>query len=194
MTAPVGRVAPRPLPRARSSRATEIIAAAREVLATEGPAALTMRRLGEVLGIRAASLYKHLPSKGAVESALLEQALAELGERMHEAIDAAASGASVEALLAVYRRQALAEPNLYRLATSGALDRGALTPGLEEWAGEPFYRATGEPYRAQALWAAAHGAAILEIDGRFLVGSDLDRMWQALARAFTPASPRDQAR
>lgn len=185
MTPPVGRTVARPLPRTRSPRATEIVAAARAVLETEGPGALTMRRLGEILGIRAASLYKHLPSKGAVEAALVEQELDDLGERMHEAIDGAAVGAEVPALLAVYRARARAGPNLYRLATAGALDRAALRPGLEDWAGEPFYRATGEPYRAQALWAAAHGAAILEIDGRFLVGSDLDQMWLALARAFS---------
>jgi AcrR family transcriptional regulator len=169
----------------RPARATEIVSAARGLLAAEGAEALTMRRLGEVLGIRAASLYKHLPSKHAVESALIEEALADLGERMHAAIDGAAPGEAVHALLAVYRDQALADPNLYRLATAGTLDRAALTPGLEDWAGEPFFRATGEPYLAQALWAAAHGTAILEIDGRFVDGSDLGRTWQALAQVFT---------
>ena len=63
--------------------------------------------------------------------------------------------------------------------------RTSLTPGLEDWAGEPFYRVTGDPYRAQALWAFAHGALILEIDARFTPGSDLDQTWAAGAKAFT---------
>lgn len=182
---PERRTAPRPSPPQRSARAAEIIAAAGGLLASHGADALTMRRLGEVLGIRAASLYKHLPNKTAVEDALIEDALIRLGERMHAAVDDAPPGEAVRALLCVYRSEALADPNRYRLATGGTLARGALAPGVEDWAGEPFYRATGEPYVAQALWAAAHGTAILEIDHRFLDGSDLDRTWEALAAAFS---------
>jgi AcrR family transcriptional regulator len=40
-----------------SPRATEIVAAARELLEEEGPDALSMRRLAERLGIRAPSIY-----------------------------------------------------------------------------------------------------------------------------------------
>jgi hypothetical protein len=70
------------------------------------------------------------------------------------------------------------------LVTTGAFPRDELTPGLEAWAGEPFYRATGDPYRAQALWAFAHGTLILEIDHRFIPGSDLDQTWETGALAF----------
>ena len=40
-------------------------------------------------------------------------------------------------------------------------------------------------YRSQALWSFAHGMVILEIDGRYPDGSDLDRTWAAGADAFT---------
>lgn len=40
---------------------------------------------------------------------------------------------------------------------------------------------------AQALWAFAHGTLILELDRRFLDGSNLDRTWQAGTEAFTAA-------
>jgi AcrR family transcriptional regulator len=43
----------------------------RELLEAEGPPALTMRGLGERLGIRAPSLYKHLSNKAALEVALI---------------------------------------------------------------------------------------------------------------------------
>jgi len=46
-----------------SARAGQIVATARLLLEREGPEALTMRRLGEELGIRAPSLYKHLTGK-----------------------------------------------------------------------------------------------------------------------------------
>ena len=66
----------------------------------------------------------------------------------------------------------------------GPLDRSRLTPGLEEWAGEPFFVVTGDPSVAQALWSCAHGMVILELDGRYPAGSDLSSTWSAAADAF----------
>lgn len=179
---------PRPAPplRERSPRTIQIIQSARELVEQEGPGALTMRRLGEVVGMRAPSLYKHLPGKPAVTGAVVEVAMLELGTALHEAVadETQPRPARIARLLSAYRAHALAFPHLYRLATSGPLARDQLSPGLEDWAGQPFWLVTGEPYRAQALWSATHGTVILELDGRYLPGSDLDRTWAALAAAF----------
>lgn len=177
-------VAGRPEPVGRSNRIDQIVVAARQVVEAEGAAALTMRRLGDELGIKAPSLYKHVAGRDAVVAALVQDTLLETGERMHSAVAAPGAGGPVAALLAAYRDFGCHHPNLYRLVTTGNLPRSALAPGLEDWAGEPFYRATGDPHRAQALWAFAHGTLILEIDDRFLPDSDLDRTWAAGARAF----------
>ncbi|GAA2427305.1 TetR/AcrR family transcriptional regulator [Actinomadura vinacea] len=166
-------------------RAAEIVSAARDLVEESGPEALTMRVLAERIGIRAPSLYKHFPDKTAVEAALIERGLAELGAAMRAAL---AAERPVLELLRTYRAQALANPNLYRLSTKGPLPRERLAPGLEDWAGEPFFLAVGEPYLAQALFAFAHGMVILEIDRRFPEGSDLDRTWAEGARAFTAGS------
>ncbi|HEX4244484.1 MAG TPA: TetR/AcrR family transcriptional regulator [Acidimicrobiales bacterium] len=173
----------------RSPRAAQVVEAARQLLESEGPDALTMRGLGQVLGIRAPSIYKHFPGKLALELAMIEDALAELGATLHRAVAESAAGGAVAPLLAAYRTYALAHPNLYRLATSTALPRQDMAPGLEDWAGEPFFLATGQPYQAQALWAFAHGMVILELDDRFLPGSDLDRTWSAGADAFLTPGP-----
>jgi AcrR family transcriptional regulator len=177
-----------PAPREYSSRATEVIEAARHVYETDGPDALTMRRLGEELGIRAPSIYKHFADKHAVETALIEQALADVGAVCHQVVHDTPPGARVSALLAAYRAYSVAHPELYRLATNGPIDRSALTPGLEEWAGTPWFLAVGDPYLAQALWSFAHGMVILEIDGRYADPSTLLRSWAAGAAAFTTAA------
>ena len=186
-------IAPRPHAEPRSDRVNQIVAAARRVVETEGAESLTMRRLGEELGIKAPSLYKHLPGRDAVIAALIDETLFDSGDLMHSAVSAPGqtAGGPIAALLTAYRDFGRNHPHLYRLVTTGDLPRAALTPGLEDWAGEPFYRATTEPYRAQALWAFAHGTLILEIDGRFTPGSDLDQTWLAGARAFAPVhTPR----
>jgi len=176
----------RPLPRERSPRVHQIIGAARELLEAHGREALTMRRLGEVLGIRAPSLYKHLSGRSAIELALVEVGLDETGVALHRAVAAPAHD-RIGHLLDAYRAMGSANPELYRLVASGSFPRADLPPGLEAWAGEPFYIATGDPYLAQALWSFAHGTLILEIDRRFLEGSDLDQTWRAGREVFTAA-------
>ena len=175
----------------RSGRAAAIVAAARRILEDEGADALTMRRLAAAVGIRAPSLYKHFPTKRAVEAALIEQGLIELGGALHASLAAAATTTTtgrrgaVRCLLDAYREAARANPGLYRLATTGPLPREDLPPGLEDWAGEPFLLATGDPWRAQALFSFAHGMTILELDDRFPPGSDLERTWEAAAETFS---------
>jgi AcrR family transcriptional regulator len=166
------------------SRAEEVVAAARLVLDRDGAGGLTMRSVAGELGIRAPSLYKHVTGKGAIEVMLIEVALREMGESLHAAVQRPGRTGTVASLLRAYRRHALAHPNLYRLATAGPLPRSELEPGLEDWAGEPFLLVTGDPHRAQALWAFTHGMVILELDGRLPEGSDLDHTWARGAAAF----------
>jgi AcrR family transcriptional regulator len=179
-----GEVAPPVTRTVRSARSSQIVATARTVVEEEGIGALTMRRLAVELGIRAPSLYKHFDGKGAVEHALVEDALWEVGEVTHRALHRRGTRSPTANLLAVYRRYSLAHGHLYRLATSGTLDRHWLTPGLEEWAGNPWFVVTAQAELAQALWSFAHGMVILELDDRYPPQSDLDGAWRAGASAF----------
>ncbi len=174
----------RPAGSLRSARTQQIVDASFSILDDEGVGALTMRRVAEELGIRAPSIYKHLPDKAHLEAALIEEILFAMGDVLHAALDRPGRGGLVRSILSAYREHSLARPNRYRLATSGRLRRDLLPECLEEWAGQPFFFAAGDPFRSQALWSFAHGMVILEIDGRYPDGSDLDRTWQAGAAAF----------
>jgi AcrR family transcriptional regulator len=170
----------------RSARVGEIVAVAHDLLATGGPEAVSMRNVADRLGIKAPSLYKHVRDKAALESLLVADGLEAMGRALHEVVARGAASTVVRRVLRAYREHAAGTPELYRLATAGELDRAALPAGLEEWAGAPFWLACGKrPYRAQALWGAAHGMTVLELDGRFADTSDLDRSWRELAAAFT---------
>ena len=189
-TAVIDASAPAPAARSLSDRATEIVTVARRVLEAEGADALTMRRVGDELSIKAPSLYKHFPNKAAIELVVIEQALEELGAALRGAVAGRTRTAAVQPLLDSYRRVAREHPNLYRLSTFGQLRRNELVPGLEDWAGEPFLLVMGDPYLAQAVWSAAHGMVILELDGRYPPDSDLDRTWREAADAFRAALSR----
>jgi AcrR family transcriptional regulator len=176
----------RPAGSVRSPRTQDLVRAAFAILDAEGPDALTMRRLADDLGMRAPSLYKHVQDKATLETALIEDVLFDIGDVLHAALARPGRRGVVAGVLLAYRERSLEQPNRYRLATSGRLRRDLLPECLEEWAGQPFFFAAGDPYRSQALWSFAHGMVILEIDGRYPEGSDLDRTWAAAAAVFAP--------
>jgi hypothetical protein len=83
------------------------------------------------------------------------------------------------ALAVAYRRFALGHPHLYRLMTDRPLPREQLPAGVEDRAAAPLLRAVGDPDRARAVWAFAHGMVALELAERFPPGADLDAAWRA---------------
>ena len=83
-----------------------------------------MRRLADRLGIKAPSLYKHLPGKQALEAALISDGFLEAAERFEQTTTLLELGAA-------YRAFALEHPHLYRLLFQGPLPRDRLTPGAE---------------------------------------------------------------
>ena len=170
------------MPEPLTPRAREIVVAARELLDEHGAEALTMRRLAERLGIRAPSLYKHLPDKSALEVAVIATGLEDLAVALEAALHTAAE--PVAALAAAYRAFALAHPHLYLLMTNRPLPRQHLPAGVEDRAAAPALRATGDPARARAFWAFAHGMVVLELASRFPPNADLDTAWQAGVTAF----------
>jgi AcrR family transcriptional regulator len=169
-----------------SPRAREIVAAARELLEAEGPEGLSMRRVGDRLGIRAPSIYKHLPDKQALEAAVISEGFDELAAVFEGAVGGAHD--PLRELARAYREHATRHPHLYRLMTERPLARDRLVPGVEDRAARPLVEAVGgDVDAARALWAFAHGMAILELNGRFPAGADLDAAWAKGVDAFRPA-------
>jgi AcrR family transcriptional regulator len=166
-----------------TSRARQIVAVARELLEEEGSEALTMRRLGARLGIRASSLYKHLPSKAALEAAIITVGFEEAAAAFEAAAD---NGTGPLATFAgAYRAFALAHPHLYRLMTEQPLPRDLLPEGLEQRAAAPLLQAMGgDPARARAAFAFAHGMVMLELTQRLPPGEDPGPAWQEGIAAF----------
>ena len=159
------------------TRRNEILHAARELVEQEGLEALTMRALAARVGIRAPSLYKHLPSKRELERNLVLLALDELGATLSAA---AAKNEPLDAVAAAYRRFALERPHLYRLLA----ERSVAADGFELVAAAPLLKVVGSVRRARATWAWLHGMVQLELAGRFEPGADLDAAWRAGLAAF----------
>jgi AcrR family transcriptional regulator len=176
-------------PEARSARARQIVEVALELLEEEGPSALSMRRIADRIGIRAPSIYAHLPDKRALEAAIISVGFERQAEAFEAAV-AAGAGDPLTALAGAYRAFALAHPHLYRLMTERELHRALLTPGAEDRAGRTVVEAAGRDRDlARAAWAFAHGMTILELDNRFPPDADLDAAWARGLAAFQSQRP-----
>src|SRR3954453_20238674 len=141
-----------------------------------------MRRVAEELGIRAPSLYKNLPHKGALETAIIIDGFEEAAAAFEAAVEGAAD--PLVAFVSAYRAFAAAHPHVYRLMTDRPLPRELLPPGLEARAAAPLSRATGHPPRARAAWAFIHGMIMLELNGRFPADGVTEQAWTSGITAF----------
>jgi AcrR family transcriptional regulator len=165
-----------------SPRAGEILDVARSILEEEGREAMTMREIGHRMGIRAPSLYKHFPDKRSIEVGLISVGFEEWADVIGRA---SSRRHPLAAIARAYRRYALDHPHLYRLMTTEPLPRADLPPGLENKAAAPLLTAAGSLPRARAIWGLAHGLVMLELNGRFPEGADIDAAWRAGLRAFS---------
>jgi AcrR family transcriptional regulator len=141
-----------------------------------------MRRLAERLAIRAPSLYKHFPDKQALEHAVVSTVFEDMAAKFEAALQ---DDDPATAVVSAYRRYAKEHPHLYRLMTERPIERSLLAPGVEARAALPAQLVVGgDPDAGRALWAFAHGMTILELNGRFPPGADLDAAWERGLDAF----------
>jgi AcrR family transcriptional regulator len=115
----------KPVAEPLSRRARQIVAIARELLEQEGPAALTVCRLAERLGIRARSLYKHLPDRagpgGRHHCHRVEDAAAAFETAVDDAADRWPPSPPPSG-------RSRAHPHLYRLTTGQPLPASTYPP------------------------------------------------------------------
>jgi AcrR family transcriptional regulator len=108
-----------------------VVSAAVSYIEANGLPALTMRRLGERLGVEAMSLYRYVPSREDLLDAVVEHIL---GEMQHDSdvIEAPQDGWQdfLQRLAHGVRRVALAHPKAFPLVASRPLEAPWLRPPL----------------------------------------------------------------
>lgn len=101
-------------PAGESLTPREVAEAAMQLVSADGEEALTMRRLGDMLGVKAMALYNHFADKEAILDAVAGLALARF-----PAVPAKGPWKSrIKALCRGIRSIALDQPNLFRVAMS----------------------------------------------------------------------------
>ncbi|MER8188440.1 TetR/AcrR family transcriptional regulator C-terminal domain-containing protein [Kitasatospora sp. NPDC094015] len=104
-----------------------ITAAAIEVVDREGLDALTMRRIGAHLGVAAMSLYRHLPGRDAILSAVVDQLFA---SAVADLDPGPAWPDALTAFAVAYRRMLLEHPNAVPLLATHPVSPDTAVPAL----------------------------------------------------------------
>ena len=181
-----------------------LLASASDILESEGPDGLSVRRIAAAAGVAPMGVYNHFESKFGIVEALFIQGFGRLGAEMQAMAQIADP---FEALLEGarrYRALALAHPMAYQVMflravpgfqpSIGALGQCTGTFDSLVTAVERAMRAgviaEGEPTEtAQVIWAAIHGWVSLELLGLGFVedqDAGYDHLCEALLRGLRP--------
>jgi AcrR family transcriptional regulator len=171
------RVMPAP---ARTSRPV-ILAAARAILEERGPEALTMQAVAERVGVRAPSLYKHVPDRAGLVRAVIADVMGDLVRALAIPRPSPDPRTDLRRIARRYRAFVRANPAGYGLLfaipeTGVVVDEAALAD-----LGRPIVAATARLVgegdalpQARTFVAWAHGFVSMELAGAFRLGGDLE--------------------
>ena len=143
--------------------------AAIDLLEREGEAALTLRRIADLLGVVPNALYRYYANRDVLIAAVADEVARRLLAAINQALDTqdlSHPEDRVRALMDVYAEFAGTHPGLYQTLMA---DRSAAEAGLPQPLGhdqlwlrvievlEPLTGATNAPIAASTLWSLLHG-------------------------------------
>jgi AcrR family transcriptional regulator len=164
-----------------------VVRAAVEIVDREGVDALSMARLAAALGIRAPSLYAHVDGQVGLRRELWMWAVADLGDRLGEAVMGRSREEALAAFAVAFRDYVHAYRGRYQLTLSPPepLDDEALAVGRRaNTAFRAVIRSFGLPeddavHAGRAVRAAIHGFVGLE--ARYALGpEDVDESFRRM--------------
>jgi AcrR family transcriptional regulator len=181
-----------------------LLTSAADILETEGPDALSVRRIAADAKVAPMGVYNHFDSKNGIIDALFMQGFERLREALATIADIEDPYEALREGGRRYRALALAHPMAYQLMFLRSVPGYEPTDGAHEVAFRAFDSlvaavqramtagviAEGSPTEtAQLIWSSIHGWVSLELLGLgFVEDHDVwyDRLCEALLRGLRP--------
>ena len=170
---------PAPMPQL-DSVGSMLLKSASDLLAAEGPGALTVRRIANDAGVSTMNVYSRFGGKDGVVEHLFVEGFRLLGEGMHSLVDSDDPLADIVTCGISYRRFAIDNPTLYSVMFDRVVPDfvpsieaqvlagstlGLLAERIERAMSAGALR-TADPLSTAALvWATCHGVVSLELKG-----------------------------
>ncbi|MFB9051274.1 TetR-like C-terminal domain-containing protein [Sphingobium indicum] len=185
----------------RDETRSAILAAAARILSEEGPAALTVRRVAEVVNASTKMIYTCFSGKAGLLDALYIHSFDGLGREFGKCLAEPAPVARLRAICKAYRAYALAEPAFYNVMF-GDLGRAYEAPLESRRRAWSTFRAMREAVAAclpedrrdearqlsQMLWATLHGVVSLELRGLLGEKTDAGDLYDRTSELFLQGS------
>jgi AcrR family transcriptional regulator len=155
-----------------------LLRAASEVLAEDGPAALTVRRIAHRAGVSTMNVYSRFGGKDGVVEHLFVEGFTRLSTAMSEVTETDDPLDDLRRCGMAYRRFALDNPTYYSIMFERVVADYAPSPAALEVAGGTLQQladkielamqagaiAAADPFQtAAAIWATCHGVISLEM-------------------------------
>ncbi len=183
---------------------TALLTSAAEILETEGPDGLSVRRIAAAAGVAPMGVYNHFESKFGIIEALFAQGFERLREAMASIGEIPDPSEALREGARRYRELALAHPMVYRVMFLRAVPGFEPDPEALEVCGRAFDALVAVVQRAMAagvvaegpptetahiIWASIHGWVSLELLGIGFVedqAAGYDRLCTALLLGLRP--------
>lgn len=153
-----------------------------------GAGGLTLRAVGDALGVSRTALYRHFSDKQSLVAAVAREGFRTLRQDLLEAWEREGRGqAGFQAMGEAYLRFAVAHPSHYRVMFGRFVESKARDPELIQEAEGAFQalvdalvalqeeglvRRDDPVTLARFVWSVVHGVAMLTIDGQLPNGGD----------------------
>lgn len=185
-----------------------LIEQALRTIDSEGAEGLTLRGVGQALGVSRTALYRHFADKQALMAAVAREGFETMRGALSESWERNGRGmAGFEAMADAYLQFAIGHPAHYRVMFGRLVDSHAadvelaqesagafhvLVDALVTLQGEGLVRADDPQLQARFVWSVTHGIAMLVIDGQLgddpQVGSTLNEYAAAQIRTALGAA------
>lgn len=168
--------------------AERIVLAAIDLIDAEGLAQLSIRRLGEALGVQGMAVYRHLAGKDAILDGVRQVLIGEFAERMAEAAPFDGWREHLRAFGEVYRDVGRTHPQAFPLLASGA--DSAWSQGIEA-AGDVLNTMFAAGFDVVTAMAAKRTVVRYVIGFSLADAPDETALHDAVAVSRAPARPAD---
>ncbi|MEU7530798.1 TetR/AcrR family transcriptional regulator [Saccharothrix sp. NPDC042600] len=169
-----------------------------ELLSTEGPGALSLRRLAADVNTSTTAVYSLFGGKPALLDALYEEAFRRFGDRLAELPETDDPVEDIVRIGLTYRDSALADPQFYLVMFSKVVPNFTPSDETNAAAAETFTPLVTNVGRAVesglfvdaplehialAMWGMVHGLVSLELNGNLPPGVEIAPAYERAIRA-----------
>jgi AcrR family transcriptional regulator len=171
-----------------------LVESAAQLIAEKEAGGLTLRRLANEVGTSTMAIYTHFGGMDELRQEVRREGFSRLAEHLDAVLPSRDPIFDLGLLGSAYCRNALANPNLYRVMFMEVTEPGGpaigydtfetLVKAVDRAAQAGRFAPGNEIQRARQVWALSHGTIALHLASLLTVEDVLETLWQGAVNLF----------